>query len=88
MAIFCRIHNVTDHPLISVGCLPGVFRYKEVRSLKLVRQRNKDSIKTYKSEIRLKTLICPSVPVAAATIPVPPLGNLANNFVAYALRIL
>lgn len=33
------------------------------------------------------TLICPSVPVAAATIPVPPLGNLANNFVAYALRI-
>lgn len=34
------------------------------------------------------TFICPSIPVAAATIPVPPLGSLANSFVAYALRIL
>lgn len=32
-------------------------------------------------------LIWPSV-AAAATIPVPPLGNLAYSFVAYALRIL
>lgn len=34
------------------------------------------------------TLICPSVPVAAATIPAPPLGNLAYSFAAYAFKIL
>lgn len=28
------------------------------------------------------------MPVAAATIPVPPLGSLAKSLVAYALRIL
>jgi len=34
------------------------------------------------------TFICPSMPVAAATIPVPPFGSLAKSFVAYALRTL
>lgn len=34
------------------------------------------------------TFICPSMPVAAATIPIPPLGSLALSFAAYALRTL
>jgi hypothetical protein len=34
-----------------------------------------------------RTLIWPSVPVAAATIPVPPFGNLAYSLPAYILSI-
>jgi hypothetical protein len=39
-------------------------------------------------DIDYHTLICPSVPVAAATIPVPPFGNLAYSLPAYILSIL
>lgn len=51
-------------------------------------KKNSKIIKVYEKKFSVSTFICPSIPVAAATIPMPPLGSLAKSFVAYALRIL
>lgn len=51
-----------------------------------IKKETKEKVK--KSKLKLETLICPSMPVAAATSPIPPLGSLANSFAAYALRTL
>lgn len=48
----------------------------------------KHTWETERMQIYSTTLICPSTPVAAATILVSPFGILRNSFEAYALELV
>lgn len=74
VAILSRVNYVAYHPFISLRDLH--------RGDKKDKLRRKAHMGNRKKADLLSTFISPSMPVAAATIPVPPFGSLQNNFVA------